>query len=183
MQERVFMGIGNKPFMDIQPSDAAISDRAVNYALMGRGEQTLPAIQLQLLVTSFNSEAQLFDGVTLWLFPAYNPVSHKSNSHLVAAENKVLSSVVSRGTQDGLPGGRPKSVGSRSSSSSSSSSGRGSMSPVGYLCGPERRVVARDFGGHVSPPGALEEDDLDHESGSQNLLCKRSFHQFTIQYT
>lgn len=37
MQERVFMGIGNKPFMDIQPSDAAISDRAVNYVLMGRG--------------------------------------------------------------------------------------------------------------------------------------------------
>ena len=38
MQERVFMGIGNKPFMDIQPSDAAISDRAVNYVLMGRGK-------------------------------------------------------------------------------------------------------------------------------------------------
>ncbi|XP_073747245.1 pleckstrin homology domain-containing family G member 4B [Callorhinus ursinus] len=29
MQEMVSMGIGNKPFMDIQPSDAAISDRAV----------------------------------------------------------------------------------------------------------------------------------------------------------
>lgn len=41
MQERVFMGIGNKPFMDIQPSDAAISDRAVNYVLMGRGETGL----------------------------------------------------------------------------------------------------------------------------------------------
>lgn len=37
MQERVFMGIGNKPFMDIQPSDAAISDRAVNCVLIGRG--------------------------------------------------------------------------------------------------------------------------------------------------
>ncbi|KAF3813223.1 hypothetical protein GH733_018831 [Mirounga leonina] len=29
MQEMVSMGIGNKPFMDIQPSKAAISDRAV----------------------------------------------------------------------------------------------------------------------------------------------------------
>ncbi|XP_045856660.1 pleckstrin homology domain-containing family G member 4B isoform X2 [Meles meles] len=29
MQEMVSMGIGNKPFMDLQPSDAAISDRAV----------------------------------------------------------------------------------------------------------------------------------------------------------
>lgn len=37
MQERVFLGIGNKPFMDIQPSDAAINDRAINYVLMGRG--------------------------------------------------------------------------------------------------------------------------------------------------
>ncbi|KAJ8359200.1 hypothetical protein SKAU_G00157250 [Synaphobranchus kaupii] len=35
MQERVFMGIGNKPFMDIKPSDAAISDRAVNCILTG----------------------------------------------------------------------------------------------------------------------------------------------------
>ncbi|XP_062419816.1 uncharacterized protein LOC119223381 isoform X2 [Pungitius pungitius] len=36
MQERVFMGMGRKPFMDIQPSDAAISDRAVSCALAGR---------------------------------------------------------------------------------------------------------------------------------------------------
>ncbi|KAJ8400562.1 hypothetical protein AAFF_G00393310 [Aldrovandia affinis] len=35
MQERVFMGIGNKPFMDIKPSDAAINDRAVNCVLVG----------------------------------------------------------------------------------------------------------------------------------------------------
>ncbi|KAM7412245.1 hypothetical protein PAMA_021946 [Pampus argenteus] len=36
MQERVFMGMGRKPFMDIRPSDAAICDRAVNCALPGR---------------------------------------------------------------------------------------------------------------------------------------------------
>lgn len=42
MQERVFMGIGNKPFMDIQPSDAAISNRAVNCVLIGRGTLALP---------------------------------------------------------------------------------------------------------------------------------------------
>ncbi|XP_034725087.1 pleckstrin homology domain-containing family G member 4B-like [Etheostoma cragini] len=125
MQERVFMGIGNKPFMDIQPSDAAINDRAVNYVLLGR-------------------------------------------------ENRVLSSVGLSGPQDGLPGDRPKSVGSGSSSSSSSSSGRGSRSPVQYLCGPMRRVVAGGLGGYVSPPGALEEDDLDHESGSHILLLDSS---------
>lgn len=45
MQERVFMGIGNKPFMDIQPSEAAINDRAINYVLMGRGTQILTVTQ------------------------------------------------------------------------------------------------------------------------------------------
>ncbi|XP_051568114.1 uncharacterized protein LOC127449052 [Myxocyprinus asiaticus] len=37
MQERVFMGIGHKPFMDIQPSEMAINDRAINCALSRRG--------------------------------------------------------------------------------------------------------------------------------------------------
>ncbi|XP_071331794.1 pleckstrin homology domain-containing family G member 4B-like [Trachinotus anak] len=36
MQERVFMGMSCKPFMDIQPSDAAICDRAVSGVLPGR---------------------------------------------------------------------------------------------------------------------------------------------------
>ncbi|XP_075995050.1 quattro [Genypterus blacodes] len=127
MQERVFMGLGNKPFMDIQPSDAAISDRAVNYVLMGK-------------------------------------------------EGKVFSS---RGSQDELLGRRPNSMGSGSSSSSSgshssSSSGRGSLSSAGYLCGPKRRASTGGLGGYVAPPGVLEEDDLDHESGSHHLLLDSS---------
>uniref|UniRef100_A0A3Q3AK47 Uncharacterized LOC108236835 n=1 Tax=Kryptolebias marmoratus TaxID=37003 RepID=A0A3Q3AK47_KRYMA len=36
LQERVFMGMGRKPFMDIQPSDAAICDRAVGRVVPGR---------------------------------------------------------------------------------------------------------------------------------------------------
>uniref|UniRef100_A0A8C6PT95 Pleckstrin homology domain containing, family G (With RhoGef domain) member 4 n=2 Tax=Nothobranchius furzeri TaxID=105023 RepID=A0A8C6PT95_NOTFU len=36
LQERVFMGMGYKPFMDIQPSDAAICDRAVGCVHPGR---------------------------------------------------------------------------------------------------------------------------------------------------
>ncbi|XP_069476696.1 pleckstrin homology domain-containing family G member 4B isoform X2 [Ambystoma mexicanum] len=35
MQEMVSMGIGNKPFMDIQPSEAAINDRAIDYIMKG----------------------------------------------------------------------------------------------------------------------------------------------------
>ncbi|XP_063330530.1 uncharacterized protein KIAA1755-like isoform X1 [Pelmatolapia mariae] len=125
LQERVFLGIGNKPFMDIQPSEAAINDRAIDYVLMGR-------------------------------------------------ENRGLFSVGSCASRDELPGGRPKSSGSRSSSSSSSSSGRGSLSPVGYLCGPKQKVITGVLGRYASPPGALEEDDLDHESGSQHLLLDSS---------
>ncbi|XP_022597521.1 uncharacterized protein LOC111219186, partial [Seriola dumerili] len=41
MQERVFMGMGCKPFMDIQPSDAAICDRAVSCVLPGRSKEGL----------------------------------------------------------------------------------------------------------------------------------------------
>ncbi|XP_060926172.1 quattro [Limanda limanda] len=124
MQERVFMGIGNKPFMDIKPSEAAISDRAVNYVLMGR----------------------------------------------FSAENKALSSEGSCVAKDG----RPKSAGSGTSSSSSSFSGGSSMSPMGYRCRPKGRSMDGVPAGYVSPPGALEEDDLDHDSGSQTLLMDSS---------
>ncbi|RVE72447.1 hypothetical protein OJAV_G00040110 [Oryzias javanicus] len=120
MQERVFLGIGNKPFIDIQPSEAAIHDRAVNYALMGR-------------------------------------------------ENKVL---LPCGSKVQPSGARPKSLGSGSSSASSSSSGRGSLSHEGYARLPKRRVVSD--GGYASPPGSLEEDDLDQESGCHNLLLDSS---------
>ncbi|XP_058859474.1 uncharacterized protein KIAA1755-like [Acipenser ruthenus] len=42
MQERVFMGIGSKPFMDIKHSEAAISDRAINCVPAGKECKTLP---------------------------------------------------------------------------------------------------------------------------------------------
>lgn len=84
----------------------------------------------------------------------------------------MLSLVGSHGSPDCLPGGRPKSAGSGSSSSSSSSSGRGSLPPVGYLCGLKRRVVSGGLGGYISPPGTLEEDELDQGGGCQNLLCE-----------
>ncbi|XP_041080595.1 puratrophin-1-like [Polyodon spathula] len=42
MQERVFMGIGSKPFIDIEHSEAAISDRAINCIPAGKECKTLP---------------------------------------------------------------------------------------------------------------------------------------------
>ncbi|XP_073780505.1 uncharacterized protein isoform X3 [Danio rerio] len=44
MQEMVSMGIGNKPFMDIKPSDSAISDRAVDYTMKSSDSRTRTSI-------------------------------------------------------------------------------------------------------------------------------------------
>lgn len=38
------MGMGNKPFVDIKPSDAAISDRAIDYIMQGPGNTILALI-------------------------------------------------------------------------------------------------------------------------------------------
>uniref|UniRef100_A0A8C6SXW0 Quattro n=1 Tax=Neogobius melanostomus TaxID=47308 RepID=A0A8C6SXW0_9GOBI len=55
MQERVFLGIGNKPFMDIQPSDAAINSRAVSCGLMGKGTITFTDTSLNILLSQHAS--------------------------------------------------------------------------------------------------------------------------------
>ncbi|XP_075796690.1 puratrophin-1 isoform X2 [Pelodiscus sinensis] len=47
-QEMVSMGVGNKPFLDITPSEAAISDRAIDYIMKGRGARTRASIAVSL---------------------------------------------------------------------------------------------------------------------------------------
>lgn len=51
LKEMVSMGVGNKPFLDIQPSDAAISDRAVHYIMKSRGNTAAVFIYLSVSVT------------------------------------------------------------------------------------------------------------------------------------
>ncbi|XP_074522442.1 pleckstrin homology domain-containing family G member 4B isoform X2 [Halichoeres trimaculatus] len=48
LKEMVSMGVGNKPFLDIQPSDAAISDRAVHYIMKSRGARTRASIAVSV---------------------------------------------------------------------------------------------------------------------------------------
>ncbi|XP_029464642.1 LOW QUALITY PROTEIN: puratrophin-1 [Rhinatrema bivittatum] len=48
MQEMVSMGVGNKPFLDIKPSDAAINDRAIDYIMKGRGARTRASIAVSV---------------------------------------------------------------------------------------------------------------------------------------
>ncbi|XP_070411152.1 uncharacterized protein plekhg4 isoform X3 [Nothobranchius furzeri] len=52
LKELVSMGVGNKPFLDIQPSDAAISDRAVHYITKSRGARTRASIAVSALDNS-----------------------------------------------------------------------------------------------------------------------------------
>ncbi|XP_048672417.2 puratrophin-1 isoform X1 [Caretta caretta] len=47
-QEMVSMGVGNKPFLDITPSEAAINDRAIDYIMKGRGARTRASIAVSL---------------------------------------------------------------------------------------------------------------------------------------
>uniref|UniRef100_A0AAR2LLK4 Uncharacterized protein n=1 Tax=Pygocentrus nattereri TaxID=42514 RepID=A0AAR2LLK4_PYGNA len=46
MQEMVSMGVGNKPFLDIKPSDAAINDRAIDYIMKGARTRASIAVSL-----------------------------------------------------------------------------------------------------------------------------------------
>ncbi|AWP01017.1 putative puratrophin-1-like [Scophthalmus maximus] len=48
LKEMVSMGVGSKPFLDIQPSDAAISDRAVHYIMKNRGARTRASIAVSV---------------------------------------------------------------------------------------------------------------------------------------
>lgn len=49
------MGVGNKPFLDIKPSDAAINDRAIDYIMKGRGEPVYHDKQQLILWVNFTS--------------------------------------------------------------------------------------------------------------------------------
>lgn len=58
------MGIGSKPFMDIKPSDAAISDRAIDYIMKGSGEHVC-SVSIHVICSVLNSELFLF------IFPSW----------------------------------------------------------------------------------------------------------------
>ncbi|XP_061301443.1 puratrophin-1 isoform X4 [Pezoporus flaviventris] len=75
MQEMVSMGVGNKPFLDIKPSEAAINDRAIDYIMKGRGARTRASIAVSLFDHSNpykRTQAQISTGSTP---AAYSPSS------------------------------------------------------------------------------------------------------------
>uniref|UniRef100_A0A8C2TGG9 Puratrophin-1 n=1 Tax=Coturnix japonica TaxID=93934 RepID=A0A8C2TGG9_COTJA len=75
MREMVSMGVGNKPFLDIKPSEAAINDRAIDYIMKGRAARTRASIAVSLFDHSNpykRTQAQLSAGGTP---VAYGPSS------------------------------------------------------------------------------------------------------------
>ncbi|XP_076028153.1 pleckstrin homology domain-containing family G member 4B-like [Genypterus blacodes] len=103
LQERVFMGMGRKPFMDIQHSEGSICDRAVSCSLPGRSKQTkhtpsLTPLQGRWVLNNRLGMLRMFRGVE---FPRPRSVGSGSTA-------------------------------STTLSQSSSSSGRGSLPPAGY---------------------------------------------------
>ncbi|XP_075442516.1 pleckstrin homology domain-containing family G member 4B isoform X3 [Ascaphus truei] len=79
MQEMVSMGIGNKPFMDIQPSDAAINDRAIDYIMKGTESRSRASIA----VSSFDHST-----------PFKRPHSTISNSSTSSSSSQSSSSLL-----------------------------------------------------------------------------------------
>lgn len=79
MQEMVSMGIGSKPFMDIKPSDAAISDRAIDYTMKGTESRTRASIA----VSSFDHST-----------PFKRPHSTISNSSTSSSSSQSSSSLL-----------------------------------------------------------------------------------------
>uniref|UniRef100_A0A674J4R1 Pleckstrin homology and RhoGEF domain containing G4B n=1 Tax=Terrapene triunguis TaxID=2587831 RepID=A0A674J4R1_9SAUR len=79
MQEMVSMGIGNKPFMDIKPSEAAISDRAIDYIMKGTESRSRASIA----VSSFDHST-----------PFKRPHSTISNSSTSSSSSQSSSSIL-----------------------------------------------------------------------------------------
>ncbi|XP_051576131.1 pleckstrin homology domain-containing family G member 4B-like isoform X1 [Myxocyprinus asiaticus] len=95
MQEMVSMGIGSKPFMDIKPSDSAISDRAVDYIIKGSESRMRASIAVSSFdhstpfkrphstisnssssSSSSQSSSSLLGSLNLHLYPTPNHLTH-----------------------------------------------------------------------------------------------------------
>ncbi|KAK9542173.1 hypothetical protein VZT92_000058 [Zoarces viviparus] len=108
LKEMVSMGVGNKPFLDIQPSDAAISDRAVHYIMKSRGARTRASIA----VSSFD-HSNPFNGGAVTSDPSTSGPSSSSllgplNLHMYsqnrssspAAEGSFITSCIEEDEQE-----------------------------------------------------------------------------------
>ncbi|XP_061572683.1 pleckstrin homology domain-containing family G member 4B isoform X1 [Cololabis saira] len=102
MQEMVSMGIGSKPFMDIKPSDAAISDRAIDYIMKGSAE---PRTRASIAVPSFEHCAAFKRPHSTISNSSTSSSSSQSSSSLLGSLNLHLYSSPSHGHTHPYPMG------------------------------------------------------------------------------
>ncbi|KAM9409281.1 puratrophin-1 isoform 2-T2 [Pholidichthys leucotaenia] len=82
LKEMVSMGVGNKPFLDIQPSDAAISDRAVHYIMKSRGARTRASIAVSVFDHSNPFKRGMMTPDPISLGPSSSSVLGPLNLHM-----------------------------------------------------------------------------------------------------
>ncbi|KAK2854355.1 hypothetical protein Q5P01_007016 [Channa striata] len=131
LKEMVSMGVGNKPFLDIQPSDAAISDRAVHYIMKSRGPRTRASIAVSVFdhSTPFKRGAVTSDPApsgpssSTLLGPLNLHVYSQTLSSLPPAENSFIASCIEEDEQEHETGSQPSMTTESSGSSSRCLSG------------------------------------------------------------
>ncbi|XP_034471062.1 pleckstrin homology domain-containing family G member 4B [Hippoglossus hippoglossus] len=131
LKEMVSMGVGNKPFLDIKPSDAAISDRAVHYIMKSRGARTRASIAVSVFdhsnpfkrgvvtsdpSTSGPSSSSLLGPLNLHMFSQNVPPSH-------AADGSFITSCIEEDEQEHETSSQPSMTTESSGSSSRCLSG------------------------------------------------------------
>ncbi|XP_026234275.1 puratrophin-1-like [Anabas testudineus] len=131
LKEMVSMGVGNKPFLDIQPSEAAISDRAVHYIMKSRGARTRASIAVSAFDHSnpFKRGAVTSDPAALG--PSSSSVLGPLNLHMYsqtlhsppAAENSFITSCIEEDEQEHETSSQPSMTTESSGSSSRCFSG------------------------------------------------------------
>ncbi|XP_041796357.1 rho guanine nucleotide exchange factor 40 [Chelmon rostratus] len=131
LKEMVSMGVGNKPFLDIQPSDAAISDRAVHCIMKSRGARTRASIAVSVLDQSnpFKRGAVTSDPTTLGssssslLGPLNLHLYSQSLPSSPAAESSFITSCIEEDEQEHETSSQPSMTTESSGSSSRCLSG------------------------------------------------------------
>ncbi|KAM4602435.1 puratrophin-1 [Polymixia lowei] len=147
LKDMLCMGLGNKPFMDIQPSEAAISDRAVDYIMKGRGARTRASIAVSAFDHSAPSKRPpVRSDPSVTSDPGVSGPSSSSllgplNLHLYSSQSSSISSCLEENEQE--TSSQP-SISTESSCSSSrclSGSGSGSTgSDSGCVSSPLQEV-------------------------------------------
>lgn len=171
MQEMVSMGVGNKPFLDIKPSDAAINDRAIDYIMKGRGNAKMQCSNFYCtsigtfyvyivyithcyLITLFTSTLCFTLGARTRASIAVSLFDHSNPFKRAASVNTLVSS----GPQ--AAGGPPSST---------------LLGPLNLHMYSSQSLMSSDR--LISP--CIEEDELEHETSSQPSMsmlhqCKPS---------